>query len=122
MDAGGGPAGVAHGVDDEAGAADGIATGEDAGDAGHLVAVDDEALDALDLAAVSYQIILTKADKLHPTKIEPLVNATLEKIRKRPAAFPDVIATSSEKHEGLEIVHAAILKAIDSSPVTPSQA
>jgi GTP-binding protein len=83
---------------------------------------DEDVLSLLDKAAVSYQIILTKADKLHPTKIDPLITATLEKIRKRPAAFPDVIATSSEKHEGLGIVHAAILKAIDSSPVTPSQA
>jgi GTP-binding protein len=51
------------------------------------------------------------------SKIEPLVAATLEKIRKRPAAFPEVLVTSSEKNAGLDAVHAAIFKAIDSSPV-----
>lgn len=81
---------------------------------------DEEVLSLLDKAAVSYQIILTKADKLHSSKVSPLIEATSQKIRRRPAAFPEVIATSSEKHEGLEAVHAAILNAIDTSPVRPA--
>jgi GTP-binding protein len=81
---------------------------------------DEDVLALLDKAAVSYQIILTKSDKLHASKLEPLIQATLEKIRKRPAAYPVVICTSSEKGAGLDEVHAAIFKAIDTSPVSPA--
>src|SRR5690606_29034150 len=48
-------------------------------DARHgLKAVDTEALDALDLAAVSYQIVLTKADKLKPAEADRMAEATLQ--------------------------------------------
>jgi GTP-binding protein len=77
---------------------------------------DEEVLTLLDKAAVSYQIVLTKADKIHVSKIQALVETTLEKIRKRAAAFPDVLVTSSEKGAGLEELQAAILKAIDTTP------
>jgi GTP-binding protein len=81
-------------------------------DARHgLKAVDAEALDALDLAAVSYQIVLTKADKLKAAEIPPLVEATLKAISKRPAAFPRVLATSSEKGAGLPELRAEIIAA-----------
>lgn len=71
-------------------------------DARHgLKDVDKEALDALDLAAVSYQIILTKADKLKPAEVTAVTARTLEQIRKRPASFPRVLATSSEKGLGI---------------------
>lgn len=91
-------------------------------DARHGVKANDEdVLKLLDKAAVSYQIVLTKSDKIHDSKIGPLVEDTLAKIKKRPAAFPDVIVTSSEKRLGLDTLHAAIFKAIDFSPViTPS--
>jgi GTP-binding protein len=90
-------------------------------DARHGVKANDEdVLKLLDKAAVSYQIILTKSDKLHESKIAPLVADTLEKIKKRPAAFPEVIVTSSEKRLGLESLHASIFKAIDFSPVMQS--
>ncbi len=79
---------------------------------------DEDVLALLDKAAVSYQIVLTKSDKLHETKIAPLVAATLEKIRKRPAAFPEVIVTSSERRLGMEELYAAIYKAIDERPVS----
>ena len=92
-------------------------------DARHGVKANDEdVLKLLDKAAVSYQIVLTKADKLHATQIEPLVAETLEKIRKRPAAYPEVLVTSSQKNAGLESVHAAIFKAIDTSSVRLHQA
>ncbi len=81
-------------------------------DARHgLKAVDAEALDALDLAAVSYQIVLTKADKLKAAEVAPLVEATLKAVSKRPAAFPRVLATSSEKATGLPELRAEILAA-----------
>ena len=62
---------------------------------------DAEALDALDLAAVSYQIVLTKADKLKPAEVEKVTAETLKAVSKRPAAFPRVQATSAEKGHGL---------------------
>ena len=67
-----------------------------------------EALDALDQAAVSYQIVLTKADKIKPAETDAMVAATALKIVKRPAAFPRVIATSAEKGYGLPELRAEI--------------
>jgi GTP-binding protein len=72
--------------------------------------VDTEALDALDLAAVSYQIVLTKADKLKKGEGEKVQAATLKAISKRPAAFPAVALTSSEKGEGLPELRAEIMR------------
>ena len=85
-------------------------------DARHgLKAVDTEALDALDLAAVSYQIVLTKADKLRSfAAVEALQAATLKAIAKRPAAFPRVAATSSEKGVGIPELRAEIAMAVGS--------
>jgi GTP-binding protein len=80
-------------------------------DARHgLKAVDAEALDALDVAAVSYQIVLTKADKIKPAEVEAVVAATQKAIAKRPAAFPKVLATSSEKGDGLPELRAEIAR------------
>jgi GTP-binding protein len=72
---------------------------------------DEEVLSLLDKAAVSYQIVLTKTDKIKPAGVPRLIEETLEKIRKRPAAFPGVVATSSEKAEGLDDLRAAIVLA-----------
>ena len=74
---------------------------------------DDEVLGLLDKAAVSYQIVLTKTDKIKVAGVPRLIEETLEKIRKRPAAFPGVIATSSEKSEGLDDLRAAIALAVN---------
>ena len=80
-------------------------------DARHgLQGVDTEALDALDVAAVSYQIVLTKADKIKPAEVEAVVAATQKAIAKRPAAFPKVLATSSEKGVGLPELRAEIAR------------
>jgi GTP-binding protein len=81
-------------------------------DARHGVkTIDGEVMDLLDRAAVSYQLVLTKIDKIKPPAVERLVSETLEKIRKRPAAYPEVIATSSEKGQGIDDLRAAILTA-----------
>ncbi|MFK3962694.1 ribosome biogenesis GTP-binding protein YihA/YsxC [Ensifer adhaerens] len=69
---------------------------------------DDEVLDLLDKAAVSYQLVLTKTDKIKAASVPRLIAETLEKIKKHPAAFPEVLATSSEKGEGLDELRAAI--------------
>lgn len=73
---------------------------------------DDEVLDLLDKAAVSYQIVLTKTDKIKEAGVPRLIAETLEKIKKRPAAYPFIVATSSEKGNGLDDLRGAILEAI----------
>ena len=73
---------------------------------------DEEALDLLDRAAVSYQIVLTKADKIKPPAVACLVERTARAIGRRPAAFPDVVATSSEKGRGLDDLRRAIAHAV----------
>ena len=75
-----------------------------------LKKVDDEALDALDLAAVSYQIVLTKADKLKKGEGEKMRDRTLKAIAKRPAAFPAVALTSAEKGDGMAELRAEIMR------------
>ena len=83
-------------------------------DARHgLKKVDTEALDALDLAAVSYQIVLTKADKIKAHEVGPLVLKTADQIKKRPAAFPRVLATSAEKGTNMDILRAEIMTACE---------
>jgi len=72
---------------------------------------DAEALDALDKAAVSYQIVLTKADKLKAGEAEAMAAATLVAVSRRPAAFPRVIATSAEKGAGMADLRAEIAQA-----------
>ena len=75
-----------------------------------LKSVDTEALDALDLAAVSYQIVMTKADKIKAHERETVREATLKDISKRPAAFPAVAVTSAEKGIGLPELRAEIMR------------
>ena len=74
---------------------------------------DDEILTLLDKAAVSYQIVLTKTDKIKAAGVPRLIEETLAKIKKRPAAFPGVIATSSEKSQGLDDLREAIVLAVN---------
>lgn len=76
-----------------------------------LKEVDEEAMAAFDTAAVSYQIILTKADKLKPSEVADVVARTQAKIARRPAAFPRVLATSSEKGTGIPELRAEIVEA-----------
>jgi GTP-binding protein len=75
--------------------------------------VDLEAMEAFDLAAVSYQIVLTKADKLKPRDVAQVSAETVRKIAKRPAAFPRVVATSAEKGTGIPQLRAEILAACE---------
>jgi GTP-binding protein len=74
--------------------------------------VDREMLDMLDAAAVSYRLVLTKADKVKPTALADTVTATAAEARKRPAAHPDVLATSSETGLGIAELRAAVIDAI----------
>ena len=67
-----------------------------------------EVMGLLDTAAVSYQIVLTKADKIKPGALERLIAETGEKIKKRPAAYPEVLATSASKMTGFEELRSSI--------------
>lgn len=73
---------------------------------------DEEVLSLLDKAAVSYQVVLTKTDKIKDVGVPRLISETLEKIRKRPAAYPEVLATSSEKSFGLDSLRAEIVRTV----------
>lgn len=72
---------------------------------------DQDVLTLLDKAAVSYQIVLTKIDKIKPAELQKLIDNTHKVIVKRPAAFPHIIATSSEKGIGLDDLRGTILEA-----------
>lgn len=72
--------------------------------------IDMEMLDLLDRSAVSYQIVLTKQDEVRAAEREPLLAATLSLIAKRPAAFPEVMTTSSHSGEGIGDLRAAIAR------------
>jgi GTP-binding protein len=74
--------------------------------------VDREILDMLDAAAVSYRIVLTKADKIKASVLAEITLQTAEEARKRPAAHPDILVTSSEKGMGIPELRAAVLEAI----------
>lgn len=69
---------------------------------------DKEVMDALDTAAVTYQIVLTKADKVKPSELAEIEAATRASIAKRPAAHPEIIATSAETGAGIEQLRAEI--------------
>ncbi|MES1197205.1 MAG: ribosome biogenesis GTP-binding protein YihA/YsxC, partial [Pseudomonadota bacterium] len=69
---------------------------------------DADVMKALDQAAVVYQIVLTKADKIKPTELEAIRAATADAIKRRPAAHPEIIATSSETGAGLDLLRAEI--------------
>ena len=74
--------------------------------------VDREILEMLDKAAVGYRIVLTKADKIKASELADVTERTIAEARKRPAAHPEIIATSSEKGMGIPELRAAVLEAI----------
>ncbi len=68
------------------------------------------ALADLDRAAVSYQVVLTKADGVKPGEREQRLTETEAALAKRPAAFPEIIFTSAAKGEGIAELRAAIAR------------
>src|SRR5580704_17750854 len=79
-------------------------------DARHgLKDVDLDVLKTLDRAAVSYQVVLTKADQIKPAELESRIGDIKTSLSTHPAAFPDVLATSSETSEGIPELRAAMV-------------
>lgn len=75
-----------------------------------LKTIDIDVLDGLDRSAVSYQVILTKVDALKQGEIEERISAVQKALLRRPAAFPQVLATSSRTGQGVEDVRAAVVQ------------
>jgi GTP-binding protein len=71
-------------------------------------AVDEEILDMLDRTAVTYQVVLTKADKVGNTEREATIAQVQGALAKHPAAYPELVVTSSEKGDGIETLRAII--------------
>ncbi|MEM6466769.1 MAG: ribosome biogenesis GTP-binding protein YihA/YsxC [Pseudomonadota bacterium] len=71
-------------------------------------AVDEEIMSLLDGAAVTFQVVLTKTDKPKAAAFEAMLGGLRASLAKHPAAFPEVIATSSEKGEGIPSLRATI--------------
>lgn len=76
-----------------------------------LKPVDREVMQMLDDAAVSYHLVLTKADKVKRTELEAVLAATVAEASKHPAAHPQLIATSSETGAGIAELRTAIVEA-----------
>ena len=70
--------------------------------------VDSEIMEMLDKAAVNYQIILTKTDKISAVELAKVINETNKIIKEHAAAHINLIATSSEKNRGIDELRAEI--------------
>ena len=75
-----------------------------------LKAADDAVLDTLDEAAVSYQIVLTKADQVKPAELAERLAEVTTALARRPAAYPHVLATSARDGTGVPELRAAVAR------------
>ena len=74
--------------------------------------VDREMMAMLDQAAVSYRVVLTKADKVKASELDRARAAVVAETRAHPAAHPEILATSSEKGGGIAELRTAVLEAV----------
>jgi GTP-binding protein len=74
--------------------------------------IDIEIMKMLDDAAVSYHLVLTKADKIKATDLQTVEQRTVDEARKHPAAHPEIITTSSETGLGIDRLRKAVIEAI----------
>ncbi|MDR5654774.1 ribosome biogenesis GTP-binding protein YihA/YsxC [Ruixingdingia sedimenti] len=73
-----------------------------------IKAVDHEILKLLDRSAVTFQVVLTKADKVNKATREATIAQVQGALAAHPAAYPEIVVTSSEKGEGVETLRAII--------------
>lgn len=73
-----------------------------------IKAVDDEILNLLDRSAVTFQVVLTKVDKISRAERDAVIEQVKGALGKHPAAYPEIVVTSSEKGEGVETLRAII--------------
>ncbi len=76
--------------------------------------VDEEVMEMLDKAAVSYRVVLTKADKVKQEQLDATAEQVAAIAKKHPAAHPDLLLTSSEKKQGIDELRLAVLEAVQS--------
>ena len=76
--------------------------------------VDEEVMEMLDKAAVSYRVVLTKADKVKQEELDAMAEQVAAIAKKHPAAHPDLLLTSSEKKQGIDELRLAVLEAVQS--------
>jgi GTP-binding protein len=83
-------------------------------DARHgLKDVDLDVLKTLDKSAVSYQVVLTKSDQVKRTELDTTIAATTAALATHPAAFPDVLVTSSRTGAGMPELRAAMVRLLE---------
>jgi len=75
-----------------------------------LMVADNEVLEILDAAAVSYQVVLTKADEVKPAELAARLDATAAGLDQHPAAFPETLGTSAHSGAGIPELRAAIAR------------
>jgi GTP-binding protein len=78
-----------------------------------LKEVDLDVLNTLDKSAVSYQVVLTKADQVKPAELETCIATTMAALAKHHAAFPELLATSSRTGAGMPELRAAMVRLLD---------
>jgi len=71
-------------------------------------AVDEEILALLDRSAVTFQAVLTKADKVSRDERDAIITQVQGALARHPAAYPELVVTSSEKGDGIETLRAII--------------
>ncbi len=71
-------------------------------------AVDEEIMTLLDRSAVPFQTVMTKIDKVKKSELDDTLGITRAALAKHPAAYPELVLTSSEKGEGIETLRAII--------------
>lgn len=72
--------------------------------------VDHEIMTLLDKSAVSFQAVLTKADKISAPKLAQIAEKCTQELNKHPAAYPELIATSSQKGDGIATLRGAVAR------------
>ena len=70
--------------------------------------VDHEIMTLLNRSAVTFQVVMTKADKVSKAELQKNIEKTMEALQKHPAAYPEIVVTSSEKGEGIATLRAII--------------
>ncbi|MDZ7905607.1 MAG: ribosome biogenesis GTP-binding protein YihA/YsxC [Cypionkella sp.] len=70
--------------------------------------VDEEIMQLLNRSAVTFQVVMTKADKVSKAEADANIAQTMAALAKHPAAYPEIVLTSSEKGDGIETLRAII--------------
>ena len=70
--------------------------------------VDEEIMQLMNKSALTFQVVLTKADKIKDHERDQVLDQVRNRLAKHPAAFPELVLTSSEKGEGLATLRAVI--------------